>query len=383
MSAPRGKAGERNGRGRLAIADGSGEPPPGVGVTTRRRLLAGGLTLGCGAALAWCAPPPVLAQAKPAEPDELTPPAPRAIEVRARSIDHFDLRDRARRQFGALQFRSGLILTSSFRGFGGLSGLRLDPRGERFVAISDKATWFTGRIAYSGAAMTGLIGVEAAPLLAADGAPFRARKWYDSESLAFDGGIAYVGFERVNQIVKFDFGRDGVQSRGQPIAVPPALRKLPNNKGLETLVVVPKPHPLGGTLIAISERGLDAERNTIGFLIGGRTPGQFAVRRTDNYDIADAALLPDGDLLILERKFSWIEGVHIRIRRIALRAVAPGATVDGPAIFEADLGHEIDNMEALDVHVDAAGEIVLTMVSDDNFSMLQRTLLLQFALSPD
>ena len=54
--------------------------------------------------------------------------------------------------------------------------------------------------------------------------------------------------------------------------------------------------------------------------------------------------------------------------------------VDGPAIFEADLGHEIDNMEGLDVHVDAAGDIVLTMISDDNFSMLQRTLLLQFTL---
>ena len=31
----------------------------------------------------------------------------------------------------------------------------------------------------------------------------------------------------------------------------------------------------------------------------------------------------------------------------------------------------------------ADGETVLTMVSDDNFSMLQRTLLLQFTLAPD
>jgi hypothetical protein len=57
--------------------------------------------------------------------------------------------------------------------------------------------------------------------------------------------------------------------------------------------------------------------------------------------------------------------------------------VDGPAIFEADLGNEIDNMEGLDVHVDAGGAIVMTMVSDDNFSMLQRTLLLQFTLEAD
>jgi hypothetical protein len=38
-------------------------------------------------------------------------------------------------------------------------------------------------------------------------------------------------------------------------------------------------------------------------------------------------------------------------------------------------------MEGLSVHRAAGGEIVLTLVSDDNFSPLQRTLLLQFALA--
>jgi hypothetical protein len=37
-------------------------------------------------------------------------------------------------------------------------------------------------------------------------------------------------------------------------------------------------------------------------------------------------------------------------------------------------------MEGLDVHRDADGALVLTMISDDNFSLLQRTLLLQFRL---
>ena len=38
-------------------------------------------------------------------------------------------------------------------------------------------------------------------------------------------------------------------------------------------------------------------------------------------------------------------------------------------------------MEGLSVHRDAAGEIVLTLVSDDNFSAVQRTLLLQFVMA--
>jgi hypothetical protein len=58
----------------------------------------------------------------------------------------------------------------------------------------------------------------------------------------------------------------------------------------------------------------------------------------------------------------------------------PGATVNGPVIFEADLGYEIDNLEGIDAHVTADGETVLTLISDDNFSMLQRTLILQFTL---
>ncbi|WP_376738701.1 esterase-like activity of phytase family protein [Rhodopseudomonas sp. B29] len=331
---------------------------------------------------------PALAQIAraPNDTDELTATSTtkvERIEVRARPIDAFDLRDKSRRQFGSLRFRSGLVLSSGFRGFGGLSALRLDPKGERFVALSDHGSWFTGRIIYSGSDMTGLADVEAAPLLGADGVALNTRGWHDSESLAFDGGTAYVGLERVNQIVRFDFGRDGFQARGQPIVVPQALRHLPNNKGIEALVFVPKGQPLAGTLIALSERGLDADRNIMGFLIGGKTPGVFSVRRTQNFDISDAALLPGGELLILERKFSWLEGVHIRIRRIALNSIVPGALIDGPVIFDADMGMEIDNLEGLDVFTTADGETVLTMISDDNFSMLQRTMLLQFTLAPE
>jgi len=154
---------------------------------------------------------------------------------------------------------------------------------------------------------------------------------------------------------------------------------LPNNKGLEALVVVPKGQPLAGTLVAMSERGLDANGNLVAFLVGGPTPGQFSIRRTENFDISDAVLL-SGDLLILERKFSWLAGVHIRIRRLPLKSIAPGALADGPTIFQADLGQEIDNMEGIDAHVSPEGDTVLTMISDDNFSMIQRTLLLQFTL---
>jgi hypothetical protein len=180
--------------------------------------------------------------------------------------------------------------------------------------------------------------------------------------------------------MRFDFAKEFTRARGEDVESPPAIHKLPFNLGLEALVVVPPGRPLGGTLIAISERGLDARRNIMAFLIGGPSPGRFTIRRTDNFDISDACLLPSGDLLILERKFSLTSGVGIRIRRIATEAIAPDALVDGPSIFDADLGQEVDNFEGLDAFANDKGDIILTLVSDDNFSLIQRTLLMQFTL---
>src|SRR3984885_14322783 len=321
-------------------------------------------------------PPP-----KPARPEEFAVTEATSIEVNARPIPSFDPDDHAHTRFGALEYRSGLVLTSRFPGFGGLSGLRLDPKGERFISFSDKGSWFTGKIIYNGREMTGLTDVEAAPMLGSDGEPITThRGWYDSESIGLDGSFVYIGLEGVNQVLRFDFGKGFTRSRGEVVPLPAAASKLPSNKGLEALVFVPKGMPLAGTLIAISERGLDAKGNLIAFLVGGPSPGQFSVRRTEKFDVSDAVLLPSGNLLVLERKFSLLSGVGIRIRRIALASVVPGAVVDVPTIFNADLGNEVDNMEGIDAHITPEGDTVLTMISDDNFSMIQRTLLLQFTL---
>jgi hypothetical protein len=316
--------------------------------------------------------------------DAQTPPSPAppaAIEVRAETVAAFDVRDRSRRQFGQLEFRGGLALRSSHKNFGGISAIRVAADGAHFIALSDKGWWFRGRIVYEGSRPSGIVDAEMAPILGPDGHPLAARGWYDTESIAEDGSTLYVGIERVHQIVRFNYGKEGLLARGRPIPAPPGFRSLPFNRGLEALVFVPKGLPLGGTLVAISERGLDAAGNINGFLLGGPSPGGFAVQRSSSYDVSDAALLPGGDVLLLERKFSWTSGLTVRIRRIGLSEIKPGATVDGPVLFEADLGYEIDNMEGLSVHRDPGGETVLTLISDDNFMPFQRTLLLQFTLA--
>jgi hypothetical protein len=307
--------------------------------------------------------------------------APLSIEIRTQPLAAFEIGDPSRRQFGLLEFRGGLVLLSPYRDFGRLSSIRVAADGAHFIALSDKGRWFRGRIVYEGTRPVGIADAETTPVLGPDGQPITARGWYDTEALAEDGGTLYVGLERVHQILRFNYGKEGLLARGRPIALPPAIRALPSNKGIEGLVFVPKGLALAGTLIAFSERGLDKAGNITAFLIGGPSPGSFTVRRTANFDISDAAMLPGGDLLVLERKFSWTAGLAVRIRRIPLGEIRPNALVDGSVLFDADLGYELDNMEGLSVHRNGNGETVLTLISDDNFSILQRTLLLQFTLA--
>jgi hypothetical protein len=319
------------------------------------------------------------ALAAPERPQVAEPPV--KIEVHARPIQGFEARDPGRRQFGQLEFRGGIELTSSYKEFGGISAIRVRPDGAQFLGVTDQGRWLRGRIVHQGERPAEIADAEMAPILGPDGKPLAARRWYDTEALTEDGGTAYVGIERVHQIVRLDYGKSGLLARAQPIAVPPELKRLPSNGSIETLAFVPRGRdPLAGTLIAISERGYDDDGNIRGFLIGGRTPGTFAVKRSDDFEISDGALLPGGDLVILERRYSLLRGVAMRIRRIPLPGIRPGALVDGPILIYADLGYAIDNMEGMSVHRTAGGETVLTLVSDDNFSAVQRTVLLQFGL---
>ena len=120
-----------------------------------------------------------------------------------------------------------------------------------------------------------------------------------------------------------------MRARGSPIAVPPGVKTLPHNQSIECLEMAPKGGPLAGTLIALSERGLDTGGNLLGFLIGGRdgqgAGGAFSLKRTDDFDVSDCAATPDGNLLVLERRFSWTRGLAVRIRSVPLAAIKSGA----------------------------------------------------------
>jgi hypothetical protein len=186
----------------------------------------------------------------------------------------------------------------------------------------------------------------------------------------------------VQKIVRFDLRRLGLRARGRPIPVPADFKTLPKNKSVECLAAPPKGASHAGSLIAVTEHGLDDARNLRGFILRGGQFTRFSVKRSRGFDVSGCTVLPPSDLLLLERRYSPLSGVAVRIRRIALADIKPGALVDGPELFEADLAYQIDNMEGIAVHR-SRGDTVITLVSDDNFSPIQRNLLLQFTLQSE
>ena len=75
-------------------------------------------------------------------------------------------------------------------------------------------------------------------------------------------------------------------------------------------------------------------------------------------------------------------GVAARVRRFANPNFASGDLGGGDVLATLGGGLPIDNMEAITVEAAPDGELLITLLSDDNFSSWQRTLMLQFRYAP-
>jgi hypothetical protein len=313
-----------------------------------------------------------------AQPDE----GPVALTVEPWSFSH----DKDGRVAPGLYWRGGIKLASRDPRFGGFSALALSGDGNRLLAVSDEGWWLTARLLYDNGNLAGLADPVMAPLLDRSGKRAASKRSRDAEALTLlrpgmlDGKVA-VGFERRPRIELFDLGKDKFAARPVLVPSPPAIRAGPDNAELEALAFFAA-GPLANRFLAISERQLDANGNIRGWVFGrNRQTFDFTVARHDDFDVTDVAVLPDGDLLLLERSFNGLFP-GMSLRRLPIGELKPGALVKPVPIFETTLPRDnIDNMEGLAVHVTASGETRITIVSDDNYNRaIQNTILLQFAL---
>lgn len=311
------------------------------------------------------------------------------IAVTARRIASFHRSGGDQQRFGRLEFRGGLVLTSSSTDFGGWSGLAIDPDGRRMLAVSDAGSWLTATLNYDGNRLSGLTNSRIGPIRATSGEALARGRDRDAEDVVLldgtiDKGSVLIAFEQNHRIGRFATGEGGPSQPLGYLKRPPEFARLRSNQGVEAVTVL-RAGPMRGAVVAFAEYMTDAQRNHTGWIWPkgpGGDPQRLALTIVGNFAVTGAAAMPDGSLIVLERYFRWTEGVKMRLRLIPAAEIRPGAVLRGETLIEADMSYEIDNMEGVSVHRGARGETIITLISDDNFNrFLQRTLLLQFALS--
>jgi hypothetical protein len=303
--------------------------------------------------------------------------------IRATAIDTFKPGSEDTR-FGSLQFLGGLELSSSNALFGAVSSIRFRPDQMRFVSVLDTGHWLTGTIERdSQGRLKGITDARIAPMIDRDGETYPGKGEMDAEGVALRGHRVLVSYEQDHRVDAYpDPGFEtSPPSETIPILIPRS--KLRGNRSLETLAIAPQSSPLAGAAVIVAERSLDDQGNMLAAILDGPSKGQFSVRHDDGFDASDGVFLPDGDFLLLERRFDLAHGIGMRLRRIAGSDIRPGAVVDGKVIFQANSNEQIDNMEGIDAFRAADGTIHLIFVSDDNHSILQRSLMLEFRLRED
>lgn len=283
-----------------------------------------------------------------------------------------------------MKFLGGLEMVSREQHFGAISGVAF--AADKLWLATDTGFWMRGTLNRDASGTPiGLTNMIFDEMKGAGGARFPDKWKADAESIAVaDDGSFHISFERDHRIAQYEWNNGALTfvSEEDP---PVPLHELRQNRGFEGIAAAPKTFQNADAIVGITEKSLDPARNIMAFVNppGPRNAYEFSVKRTDEYDVTDIAFLPDGDLLLLERRFNLSNGISMRLRQIEGNDIKPRATVDGPILLEADMRYQIDNMEGLAVTPIDDETVRLTLVSDDNKSLLQRNLLLEFELELD
>ncbi len=278
-------------------------------------------------------------------------------------------------EVGPLRWRGGLSLSTPVPKFGGLSGLLIDPTGRNLTAVTDKGRWVTARLRYdAGGDLVGIEGAKMDRLRGPDGKVLRRKTNHDAEALArLPDGSLLVALEKKHRLLRYPPGASPLAGRPRDLPMTKAMKRLPKNDGMEALVTLSD-----GRVLALSED--DSGDRHPGFLWNGKSWDSLTYRGRRPYQPSGATLLPGGDILLVERRFSLAGGFAIRLTRIDRDSVAPGAVLESRELARLAPPLTSDNLEGIATRQGPGGETLILLLSDNNFSPLQRNLLLQFEL---
>lgn len=253
-----------------------------------------------------------------------------------------------------------ITLDSTLRDFGGLSAIAVEADGDRARALSDRGKVFDLALQRDPAgSLTGGIVLGLRQLFI-----YEPRIPLDSEGIDIgpDGSL-FVSAEQIHEVLRYPPGRYWPEHMEKP--------ELPfkhDNRAIEALA-----RDAQGRLLIVPEAPLQGDTEfAILRLEDGVWTRIGGWEKRDTFLVVGADIGPDGRLYVLERAASLL-GFRSRIRRVDLSAPEAGEQV----LYTSMLG-QFDNLEGIDVWRDAAGQSRITLVSDDNFSLLQRSEIVEF-----
>lgn len=316
-------------------------------------------------------------------PSQILPAFADDLQIDVRPLFSFDPGVPNQHAFGPLTFLGGLMLSSNNRTFEALSGLEiLDDTS--LIMVTDEGHWVTATLeSDADGRPLGLRAARIGPLVGTDGAPLETKRLADAEAVTLVGENLWVGFERNQPIRAYTL------EEGQMVG--PATLPLGNseplsagrNEGVEALVHISEGPLAGHTVLFLEEarwQGANAGALPSAAHIGpDGALTTFAIRRMDDFAITGAAMMPGGAIVLVERFFSWSQGIAMRLRVVEASDILAGAAA-GTVLVEARGDTVIDNMEGIAV-TDHPGGPIITLISDDNGSFLQSTVLLRFQLT--
>lgn len=280
-----------------------------------------------------------------------------------------------------LSLRSRYVWQSDLEGFGGLSGLLIGKDGHDLIALSDHARLFKAAVTRDQAgAITDVRITGQEGLMDRNGRPLTHFN-SDAEDLAPDGdaGSLWVAFESLTRVARYPAALNKAHGRtGKPLHAWNHFEPEFGNAGFEAIAPLP-----GGKVLAVAESmvpGLDTEPGAPTFLFAGNTwTKAFSIPSPDGYAVSSADLGPDGQLWLLERRVGWI-GFVTRIRRFPLIWAGENLRLGpGETLLEGRLGAR-DNFEGLSLWQDAKGGTVVSLITDNGYSLWQRNLIVEFNL---
>ncbi len=261
-----------------------------------------------------------------------------------------------------------VIVKADLEHLGGLSGIEVFPDGN-FLAIGDQGRFFEGNITRINGEVRAVSLSNSQIILDSKGNPLTGYHM-NAEGLAIgpDGAI-YVAFEGNHRIMR----HETITAAAEFLPKHPDFRTLQSNSGLEALAI-----NVDGILLAIPERSGKETRPFPVYRFDGTEWSQTtSIPRDGGFLVTGADFDPDGRFYVLERAFKVPAGFATRIRRFTF---VNDKLTDGETLLVSRT-NRLDNMEGISVWVDENGQTRLTLVSDDNFNPLLRTVIAEYLVN--